>query len=125
MGTTTDDTTWMRRALELAALGPTVDPNPRVGCVILSPDGYVLTNNHVVENAEEITVRLSDEREFKATVVGRDEATDTARRVEKVLSVAATPPARARALAVATRVRVMRCRLIEGGQAPGVFAACA
>jgi serine protease Do len=44
----------------------------------ISADGYVVTNNHVVENAEEITVRLSDEREFKATVVGRDEATDLA-----------------------------------------------
>ena len=37
MGTTTDDTTWMRRALELAALGPAVDPNPRVGCVVVAP----------------------------------------------------------------------------------------
>ena len=44
----------------------------------ISADGYVVTNNHVVENAEEITVRLADEREFKATVVGRDEATDLA-----------------------------------------------
>ena len=36
MGTTADDATWMRRALELAALGPTVDPNPRVGCVVVA-----------------------------------------------------------------------------------------
>ena len=44
----------------------------------ISADGYIVTNNHVVENAEEITVRLTDEREFKATIVGRDEGTDLA-----------------------------------------------
>ena len=44
----------------------------------ISPDGYIVTNNHVVENASEITVTLKDERELKATVVGRDEATDLA-----------------------------------------------
>lgn len=44
----------------------------------IRPDGYIVTNNHVVENAEEITVVLKDERELKATVVGRDEGTDLA-----------------------------------------------
>lgn len=44
----------------------------------ISADGYLVTNNHVVANAEEITVRLMDERELKATIVGRDEATDLA-----------------------------------------------
>jgi len=44
----------------------------------ISPDGYIVTNNHVVENATEITVTLKDERELKATIVGRDEATDLA-----------------------------------------------
>jgi serine protease Do len=44
----------------------------------ISPDGYIVTNNHVVENASEITVTLKDERELKAEVVGRDEATDLA-----------------------------------------------
>src|SRR5690606_25488533 len=38
----------------------------------ISADGYIVTNNHVVENAAEITVRLSDERELEARVVGRD-----------------------------------------------------
>ncbi|HSV04028.1 MAG TPA: Do family serine endopeptidase [Phenylobacterium sp.] len=44
----------------------------------VSPDGYIVTNNHVVENAETIKVVLKDERELDAKVVGRDEATDLA-----------------------------------------------
>ena len=45
---------------------------------IVSADGYVLTNNHVIEGAERVTVRLFDRREFTATVVGADPATDVA-----------------------------------------------
>ena len=44
----------------------------------ISADGYIVTNNHVVENAEEIKVVMKDGRELKATVVGRDEGTDLA-----------------------------------------------
>jgi serine protease Do len=44
----------------------------------ISPDGYVVTNNHVIENATEITVRMTDKRELKARVIGRDEGTDLA-----------------------------------------------
>ena len=45
---------------------------------ITSKDGYIITNNHVVDKAEEIKVKLSDGREFKAKVIGRDEKTDLA-----------------------------------------------
>src|SRR5579862_2170805 len=44
--------------------------------VIVSPDGYILTNNHVVGNAEEIHVTLQDRREFTAKVIGKDAKTD-------------------------------------------------
>ena len=45
---------------------------------IISPDGLILTNNHVVGEADTITVRLADEREFKATVIGTDPQSDVA-----------------------------------------------
>ena len=45
---------------------------------IISRDGYVLTNHHVVEGADTVTIRLSDRREFKATVVGSDQQSDVA-----------------------------------------------
>src|SRR5919109_3123463 len=45
---------------------------------VVSADGYILTNNHVVEGAEQVTVRLLDRREFKAKVVGTDPNTDLA-----------------------------------------------
>ncbi len=45
---------------------------------IVSKDGYILTNNHVVEGSDEVTVRLLDRREFKAKVVGTDPSTDLA-----------------------------------------------
>ena len=44
----------------------------------ISADGYIVTNNHVVENATSITVRLTDQKELKAKLIGRDENTDLA-----------------------------------------------
>ncbi|MDB5440489.1 MAG: htrA, partial [Caulobacteraceae bacterium] len=44
----------------------------------ISPDGYIVTNNHVVDTAQKITVRTADQRQFTAKVVGRDAATDLA-----------------------------------------------
>ncbi|MEE9554328.1 MAG: Do family serine endopeptidase [candidate division Zixibacteria bacterium] len=45
---------------------------------IFSDDGYILTNNHVVEDAEKVTVTLSDQHRYKATIVGADKETDLA-----------------------------------------------
>ena len=45
---------------------------------IIDKDGYIITNNHVVEGADEIKVKLADGREFKAKVIGRDPKTDLA-----------------------------------------------
>ncbi|MCR6658548.1 MAG: Do family serine endopeptidase [Asticcacaulis sp.] len=44
----------------------------------ISADGYVVTNNHVIDGADEITVKLTNDKELKATVVGRDVGTDLA-----------------------------------------------
>lgn len=52
---------------------------------IISADGYILTNAHVVEGADKITVRLTDKREFKAKLIGADKRTDVA-----VLKIEAT-----------------------------------
>ena len=58
-----------------------IQTQPRVGFgsgVIISKDGYIVTNNHVVEGADEITVKLNDERELKGRVIGTDPDTDLA-----------------------------------------------
>ena len=60
---------------------PPVPPGerPRVGSgIILTADGYILTNQHVIEQAGEIEVNLMDDRKFPATVVGKDARTDLA-----------------------------------------------
>ncbi len=46
--------------------------------VIISTDGYIITNNHVVERADKITVRLNDNRSFEAKLIGSDSDTDIA-----------------------------------------------
>src|SRR6184192_2204209 len=69
--------------------------------VIVDAKGYVLTNNHVIENAQDITVRLSDGRKFTAKLVGRDPKTDLA-----VLKVEAPAPLPVAELADSDRLRV-------------------
>lgn len=54
---------------------------PRVGFgsgVIISKDGYIVTNNHVIDGADELSVKLNDNREFKGRVIGTDPNTDLA-----------------------------------------------
>lgn len=54
---------------------------PRVGIgsgVIISKDGYIVTNNHVIDKADEINVTLNDNREFKGRLIGTDSDTDLA-----------------------------------------------
>src|SRR6476469_6121050 len=58
---------------------PRAMPSRGVGSgFIVSPDGYIVTNAHVVDGANEVTVRLTDRREFTAKVVGTDKRTDIA-----------------------------------------------
>ena len=58
-----------------------VQSQPRVGFgsgVIISKDGYIVTNNHVIEGADEISVKLNDNREFRGRVIGTVPSTDLA-----------------------------------------------
>ena len=58
---------------------PQLSPRGAVGSgFILTPDGYIITNHHVVAGAEEITIHLTDRREFSARIVGLDEPSDLA-----------------------------------------------
>jgi len=58
---------------------PETEPAAATGTgFLVSKDGYVLTNNHVVEGMDRITIKLTDRREFKAKVIGRDPQTDVA-----------------------------------------------
>jgi serine protease Do len=74
---------------------PRIPENPRTqgagSGVIISKDGYILTNNHVVEGAKEVTVTLANQEEHEARVVGRDPKTDLA--VLKIESKHALPAA--------------------------------
>ena len=59
--------------------GPHGRPDQSAGSgVIMDPNGYIVTNNHVVEGATQITVTLSDRREFPAKIIGTDPKTDLA-----------------------------------------------
>ena len=64
---------------------------------IVTPDGYIMTNAHVVANAEEVVVRLTDKREFKAKVIGSDRRTDVALikiKAEKLPTVSVGDPSK-------------------------------
>jgi serine protease Do len=62
---------------QLPQQGPDFQESAGSGFIV-SKDGYILTNDHVVEGSDEVTVRLLDRREFKAKVVGTDPSTDLA-----------------------------------------------
>lgn len=61
---------FFRQGFQTRALGS--------GIIVDSENGYILTNNHVVENMDEITVKLIDKREFEAAIVGNDPKSDLA-----------------------------------------------
>src|SRR6186713_3406997 len=70
-----------RFGMPQAPQGRGYDPQPRQGegsGFIVSADGYILTNAHVVADADEVTVRTTDRREYPAKVIGLDRRTDVA-----------------------------------------------
>ena len=70
---------YLRRFFEYRG-GPST-PNPRMGMgsgFVISQDGFIVTNNHVVEGADSVLVRMSDRREFSAEVIGTDPRSDLA-----------------------------------------------
>jgi len=71
---------FFRRFIRRQQPGPGPRPESRsLGSgFIISADGYILTNAHVIDSADEITVKLTDKREFKAKVIGADKRTDVA-----------------------------------------------
>ncbi|MFV8816352.1 DegQ family serine endoprotease [Haliea sp. E17] len=71
---------YLRRFFEFRGGQPST-PHPRMGLgsgFIISDDGYIVTNNHVVDGADSVLVRLSDRREFDAEVIGTDPRSDLA-----------------------------------------------
>ncbi|MDB5799813.1 MAG: Peptidase Do [Rhodocyclales bacterium] len=71
---------WLRRFAPKGEQPPAPDDDDQAtgSGFIIGADGYILTNSHVVEGADEILVRLSDRREFAARVIGRDKRSDIA-----------------------------------------------
>jgi serine protease Do len=73
---------FFRRFIPRQQPGPQQGPRPESRSLgsgfIISGDGYILTNAHVVDGAEEITVKFTDKREYKAKVIGADRRTDVA-----------------------------------------------
>jgi serine protease Do len=73
---------FFRRFIPRQQPGPQQGPRPESRSLgsgfIISADGYILTNAHVIDGADEITVKLTDKREYKAKVIGSDKRTDVA-----------------------------------------------
>ena len=73
---------FFRRFIPRQQPGPQPGPRPESRSLgsgfVISADGYILTNAHVINSAEEITVKLTDKREYKARVIGADRRTDVA-----------------------------------------------
>jgi serine protease Do len=73
---------FFRRFIPRQQPGPQQGPRPESRSLgsgfIITADGYILTNAHVIDSADEITVKLTDKREFKAKVIGADKRTDVA-----------------------------------------------
>jgi serine protease Do len=70
---------FFRRFVPRGPQGPREFESSSLGSgFVVSPDGYILTNAHVVDQADEITVKFNDKREFKAKVIGADRRTDVA-----------------------------------------------
>ena len=70
---------YLRRFFEFRGVPPAQQQRMAMGSgFIISDDGYILTNNHVVEGASKVLVRMSDRREFDAEVVGTDPRSDLA-----------------------------------------------
>jgi serine protease Do len=70
---------FFRRFIPRGPQGPRDYESQSLGSgFIISGDGYILTNSHVVDSADEITVKLNDKREYKARVIGADRRTDVA-----------------------------------------------
>ena len=73
---------FFRRFIPRQQPGPRQGPRPESRSLgsgfIIGAEGYILTNAHVIEGADEITVKLNDKREYKAKVIGADKRTDVA-----------------------------------------------
>jgi len=70
---------FFKKFFEIPRQGPNKRKVMSLGSgVIISPDGYIVTNNHVIKDAEEINVRLTDFEEFEAKIIGKDAKTDVA-----------------------------------------------
>ena len=73
---------FFRRFIPRQQPGPQQGPRPESRSLgsgfIIAADGYILTNAHVIEGADEVTVKLTDKREYKARVIGADKRTDVA-----------------------------------------------